>query len=156
MPRLIDTGTRTDELAHMLAVLIAEDGMEAPSSRRIAAKMQLNIGTLYSHFENRERLLRVLSHRIGLALVESVKVDLRREGLGALIRDDEDGLLLTRAWLGVVALGRTEEHVGHSVEAVREHELALSTARSTTPDEAAGSRWSTPWSTGFGSRPPDW
>lgn len=118
MPRLLDTNTRTDDLAHALAVLIHETGLEAPSSRRIAAAINLNIGSLYHHYESRQRLLRVLSYQIGLALVDSASSELRRDGVGALLRSDEDGTMLTRAWLGIVELGRCDEHVGHSVAAI--------------------------------------
>jgi AcrR family transcriptional regulator len=122
MPRLIDTGTRTDELAHTLARLIAEEGLVAPSSRRVAAELKLSIASLYHHYESRERLLRVLGYRIGLALVEAVEDEVRLGGIGALLRADEDGLMLTRAWLGVVELGRCDEHVGNSVAAVQRRE----------------------------------
>ncbi|SDD05642.1 helix-turn-helix domain-containing protein [Nocardioides lianchengensis] len=125
MPRLLDTNTRTDELAHTLARLIDEGGLEAPSSRRIAAEIKLSIASLYHHYESRERLLRVLSYRIGLALVDACQSEVRATGVGAMLRDDEDGIMLTRAWLGVVELGRRDEHVGNSVAAVAEREQSM-------------------------------
>lgn len=133
MPRLIDTNTRTDELAHVLSGLIAESGLDAPSSRRIAAGIPISIGTLYGHYESRERLLRVLTYRIGLALLGSISDDIPRCGPDALIRSDEDGLLLTRAWLGVVELGRCHEQVALTVAEIQGRERSLLRTMIDTP-----------------------
>lgn len=138
MPRLLDTNLRTDELAHTLARLIDEGGMVAPSSRRIAGEINLSIASLYHHYESRERLLRVLSYRIGLALLEVCQSEVGATGVGAMLRHDEEGMMLTRGWLGVVELGRREEHVGHSVAAVLDRERSL--LCSAAVSSAAGDR----------------
>jgi len=122
MPRLLDTNSRTDELAHALAQLIGEDGLEAPSSRRVAARVGLSIGTLAHHYESRTRLLRVLSFRIGLALLDEITPEIRTIGAAAMLRTDDEGRLLTRAWLGAVELGRSSEDVGYSVADIIQRE----------------------------------
>lgn len=114
----MDTNTRTDELAQILALLLADTGVEAPSSRRIAAGMPLSIGTLYGHFETRDRLLGVLADRVGSALTAPSRGALVVDGVAALLPSDDDTDVLTRAWLGLVEVGRCHETVGYAVARV--------------------------------------
>ena len=108
MPRLLDTRSRTDELADALVRLLGERGLDAPSSRRIAVATGISAATLLHHYESRERLLSVLAHTICRRTLAGAGGRLRRDGVAALLPAPADpvGLGETRAYLAVIELGR--------------------------------------------------
>lgn len=127
MPRLLDTGSRTDDLADVMARLIAERGLAPPSTRSIARRLGISVGTLAHHYERRRRLVEILAWTIVRRFAEDREVRTRLHGPAGLLPDPtrEESLLLTRAWLAVQELARASDHVAGSVQAAEEQELML-------------------------------
>jgi AcrR family transcriptional regulator len=108
----------------MNAVLVTQ-GVGGLTLRTIARESGISTGSLIHHFEHRERMLGLAAQRTGKALVEDIRVRSYGEGVGAFLPGDDEGVLLTRAWLGWCELWRSEERLVHSVAEVRDEELRL-------------------------------
>ena len=58
MPRQVDHQQRRTEIAYAVWAVIAEDGLDAVSLRRVAAEAGISLGRVQHYFDSKEELLR--------------------------------------------------------------------------------------------------
>ncbi len=127
MPKTLDAGSRTESLVDSLLVLVAESGLSAPSSREIAQRTRLSMGTLAHHYGTRQRLIEVLCWRVVVRLKADTGARVAHDGLAGLLPDpDDDGSgVLHRAWVALEELARSSQHVATSLRELDAHDAYL-------------------------------
>ena len=73
MPYVINTGRRVDELVSAAVYLIDTEGIGALSLRRLAAAARLSPSTLLNHLDSKERIVDLVTKRVGDGLVWTVR-----------------------------------------------------------------------------------
>jgi AcrR family transcriptional regulator len=125
MPRLIDTDHRTEDLVFGVDRLLTRSGILGLTMRAIAAETGISTGSLLHHFESRQRILAVAANRTGRQLLYRIESDAPWIGVQALLPDDQEGRLFTRAWLAWCELWRSEPWLKQAVGDIRARELDL-------------------------------
>jgi AcrR family transcriptional regulator len=125
VPRLIDTQTRTGTLVAATVSLLASQGVAGLSLRSLARESRISTGSLLHHFESRERIFSVAAHRTGSALLDGIRSDVIHDGVAAFLPGDDEGVLLTRAWLAWLELARGDEGLARIVGEARWREQGL-------------------------------
>jgi AcrR family transcriptional regulator len=125
MPRMIDTSSRTGALVLAINSVLVTHGVFGLTLRTIARESGISTGSMLHHFDRRERMLSVAAHRTGLAVLADIDGRILLEGVEAFVPGDDDGLLLTRAWLAWCELWRSEEWLTQIVGDVRVRELRM-------------------------------
>jgi AcrR family transcriptional regulator len=124
VPRLIDAYSRTGALVLGINSILVTDGVFGLTLRTIARETGISTGSLLHHFGHRERVLGVVAHQTGLALLDDIRTRVYAEGVEAFVPGDDDGVLLTRAWLAWCELWRSEDWLTVTVGDIRREELA--------------------------------
>lgn len=125
MPRLIETQSRTGTMVVAINHILATRGVPGLTLRSIARESRISTGSLLHHFECRERILTVAAHRTGLALLGVISAEVSERGVAGFLPADDDGILLTRAWLAWVELWRTQTWLEPTVTELRTRELGM-------------------------------
>jgi AcrR family transcriptional regulator len=122
---LIHGPSRTEALVSAINHVLVTDGIPGLSMRRIAAVSGVSTGSMTHHYGGRARLIGLAASRTARAL--HADIDARRygEGVCAFLPCDDDGVLLHRAWLAWLELGRCETDVEPVVTRARTEELSL-------------------------------
>jgi AcrR family transcriptional regulator len=102
-------------------MLIAE-GVFGLTLRRIARESGISTGSLLHHFGQRERMLGVAAHQTGLSMLEDIRSRSLWRGVEAFVPWDDEGVLLTRAWLSWCELRRSEDWLTQTVGDLRARE----------------------------------
>jgi AcrR family transcriptional regulator len=123
VPRLIDTGSRTDAMVGGVNRVLVTRGVFGLTLRAIAEESRISSGSLLHHFGSRERVLIVAAGRTGRWLVREIEAETWTAGVEAFLPGDDDMVLLTRAWLGWCELWRSEPILDQVVDGVRANEL---------------------------------
>ena len=82
MPRQVDHQQRRSEIAYAVWAVIAEDGLDAVSLRRVAAEAEISLGRVQHYFASKEELLRHTCQTVIDSSASSFAD--RTENLGAL------------------------------------------------------------------------
>ena len=82
MPRQVDHEQRRTEIAYAVWAVIAEDGLDAVSLRRVAAEAEISLGRVQYYFASKEELLRHTCRTVIDSSASSFTE--RTESLGAL------------------------------------------------------------------------
>jgi AcrR family transcriptional regulator len=123
MPRLLDTAGRADTMVRAVNTILITRGVFGLTLRTIARESGISTGSLIHHFEHRERMLALAARRTGRALLDDLSRDAYLDGVAAFVPGDDEGVLLTRAWLAWCELWRSEEFLTHPVADIRQREL---------------------------------
>jgi AcrR family transcriptional regulator len=116
MPQLLHSKNRADDVAWIIAQLLADEGAKAVTMRRISRYSRHSTSSLVHHWGSKERLLRVaMSRTVRWRLIDIENREFV-EGIAAFVpRDDitsygliHESIVLARAWLGWRELWRTE------------------------------------------------
>ncbi|GAA1770903.1 hypothetical protein GCM10009795_016230 [Nocardioides hankookensis] len=117
MPFTVNPADRVDDLARAAVGLLDADDIRSLTVRRLAEAARVSPSALIAHFENKERILVLVTRRIGDWLVEAIALDVRDHGSGGVLPHDSTRPLV-RAWLGLTELARSYEVLGlHIAEA---------------------------------------
>ncbi len=141
MPKLLDAGSRTESLTDSLLDLVTETGLTPPSSREIATRTRLSMGTLAHHYGSRQRLIEVLCWRVVVRIKHDTAVRTRVSGVAGLLPDpaDPDSVQVHRAWVALQELARCSVHVATSLRELDAHDayLLATTAPAASPERRA-------------------
>ncbi len=118
----MDTLMRTDAITDGISRLIAEGGIDLLTTRAIAARAGISVGTLANHLTSRERVIRVCGSRFSRRRLDDLRNGIRRAGLRAFLPQDELGLMLTRVWLAWREIARSDEALAATVAAADDEE----------------------------------
>lgn len=121
----MDTSSRTDALVVAVNSILVTQGVFGLTLRSIARESGVSAGSQLHHFDRRERLLGVVAHRTGVRLLHEIQSRSYVEGVAAFLPGDDDGVLLTRAWLAWVELWRSETWLVEIVGDLRRRELRM-------------------------------
>jgi AcrR family transcriptional regulator len=125
MPHLIDTSTRVGALVAAMNQVIATDGIPGLTMRNIAAVSRVSTGSIIHHLGGKSRLLSLGAGLTGGALKDTISDGRWTEGLLAFLPGADDDLVLTRAWLAWLELGRSDAAIEAQVTRARGEERAL-------------------------------
>ena len=125
MPRLLDTGTRTDAIIDATSRLILTRGVDALSLRAIAAETGLSASTLLHHLTDRTRLLRLCAARFVKRHMDEVGYRVRLESEHALLPRTPEEIRDMRVWFAWRELGRSDDGIAHFMADYREQERLL-------------------------------
>jgi AcrR family transcriptional regulator len=114
MPYTANPADRVDDLALAAVRLISAEGVAALTVRRLAADGRVSPSALINHFENKQRILRLVTQRIGDRLVRATRDSVRRRGSAGVL-PDQDTLPWVRAWLALGEIGRSDTAIGQVV-----------------------------------------
>jgi AcrR family transcriptional regulator len=123
MPRLIDSDLRTSDMVIGVNRVLVSRGIPGLTVRLIARESGISTGSLMTHFESRERMLRLAAHRTGRTLVSAEESDGLWLGVDAFLPVDEEMRRLTRAWLAWCELWRSEPWLESTVSDLRAREV---------------------------------
>lgn len=107
MPRLLDTGDRADVIAAAVARIISTRGTAALSMRAISSECGISAASILQHLTNKERLLRVCTHRWTTAWADARRGRARVEGVRAFLPGTQEDVADVRVWFGLLEIGRT-------------------------------------------------
>jgi AcrR family transcriptional regulator len=122
MPRFIDTDLRTTEMVIGVNRVLVAHGIPGLTMRMIARESGISTGSLFHHFESRERILRIAAHRTGRTLIHGARSDALWIGIDAHLPGDAETLRLTRSWLAWCELWRSESWLEEAVTDLRADE----------------------------------
>jgi AcrR family transcriptional regulator len=125
MPRLIDSGTRTDNVVIGINWLMATGGPRALTLRAIAREVRISPASLLHHFDNLDRLLGVAAFRTAEDRLDAIRRRQRREGVLAFLPGAADDLVFVRAWLGWLEMWRSYDVIEPAITENRRWERAL-------------------------------
>jgi AcrR family transcriptional regulator len=125
VPRLIDPYTRTGAMVLAIDTILVTEGVFGLTLRTIARESGISTGSLLHHFGNRERVLSVAAHQTGLSLLDDIRSGSIWKGVEAFLPGDDEGVLLTRAWLSWCELWRSEDWLTETVGQLRTREQRL-------------------------------
>jgi AcrR family transcriptional regulator len=125
VPRLIHGPSRAETLAAAINEVLVTDGIPALSLRRIAEVSGVSTGSMLHHFGGRSRLIGLAAALTARELQSEIIDGIGFEGVAAFLPANDDGVLLHRAWLAWVELGRSESEVEPVVTQARRTELGL-------------------------------
>jgi AcrR family transcriptional regulator len=122
---LIDPYTRTGAMVLAVDNILVSEGVFGLTLRTIARESGISTGSLLHHFGHRERVLGVAAYQTGLSLLEDIRSRSLRHGVEAFLPGDDEGVLLTRAWLSWCELWRSEDWLTQTVDHLRTREQRL-------------------------------
>jgi AcrR family transcriptional regulator len=125
VPRLIDPYTRTGAMVLAINTILVEQGVFGLTLRTIGRESGISPGSLLHHFGRRERVLGVAAYQTGRTLLEDIDGQRVWQGVGAFLPGDDEGVLLTRAWLAWRELWRSEEWLTQTVGDLRARERRM-------------------------------
>jgi AcrR family transcriptional regulator len=125
VPRLIDPYTRTGAMVLAIDSILVTEGVFGLTLRTIARESGISTGSLLHHFGHRERVLSVAAHQTGLSLLDGIRSDSMWKGVEAFLPGNDEGVLLTRAWLSWCELWRSEDWLTETVGQLRAREQRL-------------------------------
>lgn len=119
MTRVTDHESQRGAVVQAVAELICEGGLAAASLRAVARRSRVSASQLVENWGGRDRMLALAATFFGRSWQEDLYRRAEIDGLGAFIPDDADEVDDARVWLAFCELGRSQEQVGWSVEALR-------------------------------------
>jgi AcrR family transcriptional regulator len=125
MPASIHGPSRAEALVLAINQVLVTDGIPGLSMRRIAEESRVSTGAMIHHFGSRARLIGLAAAFTAGYLSDDIESRRHDAGVCAFLPCDDDGVLLHRAWLAWVELGRSEMDVEPVVTRARREELAL-------------------------------
>lgn len=125
MPHLIDDRSRAETLTAAINHVLVTDGIPGLSLRRIAAVSRVSPGSMLHHFGGRARLIALAAALTARELHEDIRCRRDREEVCAFLPGNDDGVLLHRAWLAWVELGRSAPGVEPVIAFAVRQELTL-------------------------------
>ena len=125
MPQLIDTGSRAGTLAAAVNELLVTEGIPGLTLRKIAAVSRVSTGSIIHHLGDKNRLLSLSAGLTARALQQDIERRRWFEGVLAFLPTDDDGVLITRAWLAWLELGRSDDIVEPPVSRAVESQRGL-------------------------------
>ncbi|MEP9365350.1 hypothetical protein ABLE68_20455 [Nocardioides sp. CN2-186] len=121
MPRLFDHDHRVDDLTSAAIHLLDTEGITAFTLRRIATVARVSPSSVAAQLDNKERMTRLITHRISARLLDEIRYSIREHGPARLVPDDEL-LPLVRSWLAMCELARGDDALAPVVAHVQEEE----------------------------------
>jgi hypothetical protein len=125
VPRLIDSHTRTGAMVLAINHILVTQGVFGLTLRTIARESGFSTGSLLHHFGHRERVLGVAAYQTGRSLQSEIGSGAVRHGVEAFLPMDDEGVLLTRAWLSWCELWRSEDWLTETVGDLRAQERGM-------------------------------
>ena len=125
MPSLIRGPSRADALVSAINQILVADGIPGLSMRRIAEVSRVSTGSMVHHFGGKARLITLAATFTARQLHDDIRWRAGSDGVCAFLPRDDDGVLLHRAWLAWVELGRSEPEVEPVVALTRRQEVSL-------------------------------
>jgi AcrR family transcriptional regulator len=125
VPRLIDSYTRTGAMVLAINHILVTQGFFGLTLRTIARESGISTGSLLHHFGHRERVLGVAAYQTGRSLLSEIGSGVVRHGVEAFLPMDDEGVLLTRAWLSWCELWRSEDWLTETVGDLRAQERGM-------------------------------
>ena len=122
---MIHGPSRADALVSAINQILVTDGIPGLSMRRIAEVSRVSTGSMVHHFGGRARLIALAAAFTARHLHDDIRWRAGSEGVCAFLPRDDDGVLLHRAWLAWVELGRSEPEVEPVVTLTRRQEVSL-------------------------------
>jgi AcrR family transcriptional regulator len=125
VPELIDTTSRVGILVVAMNELIATEGIPGLTLRKIAEVSRVSTGSMIHHLGGKSRLLSLGAGLTGRTLHAAISDARWHVGPLGFLPGGDDDVLMTRAWLAWVELGRSEPAVEVQVTRSRGEERAL-------------------------------
>jgi AcrR family transcriptional regulator len=125
MPRLIDPYTRVGAMVLAVNNILVTQGVFGLTLRTIARESGISTGSLLHHFGHRERVLGVAAYQTGCSLLSEIDSGQIWHGVEAFVPGEDEGVLLTRAWLSWCELWRSEEWLTETVGDLRARERRM-------------------------------
>jgi AcrR family transcriptional regulator len=125
VPRLIDPYTRTGAMVLAINSILVTEGVFGLTLRTIAREGGISTGSLLHHFGHRERVLGVAAYETGCALLGEIGWGAVGHGVETFLPGNDEGILLTRAWLSWCELWRSEDWLTQTVGDLRARERRM-------------------------------
>jgi AcrR family transcriptional regulator len=104
--------------------LLRAHGAAGLTIRRIATDCEMSIGWLTNRFENKDRMISLITMTVGERWLQWITSRVDEMGTLALLPDSDDEIPAVNVWLTLLDLGRIHEGVGAQTAAVRAQERA--------------------------------